>query len=277
MGDCNRKIWEDIVTVSRDLSRMIKLYESAIGTPKCRRINKLLASFPYLLRHRIRPSLLSLRRVDDPNIVRDPEHSLLLYPDVSIRDTDPEVAALAYDEEETGSSRRKTRELCWVDKRTLPWKLLPGRALELCARAQNRPLWVCDRMAKELVVVEDVSPAFTNRERMTLIGHVDKLSRCIGACERIHQTVVPLNYARHALRSLTVWLWTLPFGLVKDLGLLTGPVVAIVSWILFGVYEIGTRIEDPFQVRSHVSDGYSSFGLIGATLMSFLCQLCWLV
>jgi hypothetical protein len=226
---------------------MIKLYEFAIGTSRCRRINSLLASFPYLLRHRIRPSLMTFYRVNDSKIERDPEHSLLLYPDESLRDTDPEVAWLAYDEEETGSSRRKTRELCWVDRRTLPWKLIPPTALELCARAQNRPLWVCDRMAKELVVVEDMAPGFTNRERMALIGYVEKLSRSIGACERIHQTSVPLNYARHALRSLTVWLWTLPAVLVKDLGLLTGPVVAVLSWILFGVYEIGSRIEDPFQ------------------------------
>ena len=155
---------------------------------------------------------------------------------------------LAYDEEyETGSTRRKTRELCWVDKRTLPWKLIPGSALEPCARDQNRPLWVCDRMAKEIVVVDDMGTSFTNRERGKLIEFVEKLSRSIGACERIHQTSVPLNYARHALRSLTVWLWTLPAVLVKDLGLLTGPVVAVLSWILFGVYEIGSRIEDPFQ------------------------------
>ncbi len=242
-----RKIWNDIVDTSRDFSRMIKLYEFAIGTSKCRRINSLLASFPYLLRHRIRPSLMTFYRVNDSNIERDPEHSLLLYPDESLRDTDPELIALAKDEEETGFIRRKTRELCWVDRRTLPWKLIPGSALELCARAQNRPLWVCDRMAKELAVVEDSTTKFTNRERMALIGYVDKLSRSIGACERIHQTVVPMNYARHALRSLTVWLWTLPFVLVKDLGLLTGPVVAVLSWILFGVYEIGSRIEDPFQ------------------------------
>ena len=96
-------------------------------------------------------------------------------------------------------------------------------------------------------MVPDELPLFTNRERLALIGYVDKLSRSIGACERIHQTVVPLNYARHALRSLTVWLWTLPFVLVNDLGLLTGPVVGVVAWILYGVYEIGSRIEDPFQ------------------------------
>jgi hypothetical protein len=35
---------------------------------------------------------------------KDPENSLLLYPDVSMKDTDPEIAALAYDEEETVSN-----------------------------------------------------------------------------------------------------------------------------------------------------------------------------
>lgn len=118
--------------------------------------------------------------------------------------------------------------------------------MEQCARAQNRPLWVCDRMSKELHVVPD-SDIFTARERLALLAKVDKLSATIGACERIHQTVVPLNYARHALRSLTMWLLSLPFSLVKDLGLMTGPTLFLISWMLFGVYEIGYSIEDPFQ------------------------------
>jgi predicted membrane chloride channel (bestrophin family) len=101
-------------------------------------------------------------------------------------------------------------------------------------------------MAAELRAVPD-GPTFSARERLALISNVDKLSRCIGGCERIHQTVVPLNYARHSLRSLTLWLFTLPFALVKDTGLLTGPVLFLVSWLLFGVYEIGYSIEDPFQ------------------------------
>lgn len=59
--------------------------------------------------------------------------------------------------------------------------------------------------------------------------------------------MVPLNYARHTLRALTLWLFTLPFALVKDLKAGTGPIIFLVSWLLFGVYEIGVRIEDPFQ------------------------------
>ena len=58
---------------------------------------------------------------------------------------------------------------------------------------------------------------------------------------------MPLNYARHSLRALTLWLLSLPFALVKDLKFLTAPALFLVSWLLFGVYEIGYAIEDPFQ------------------------------
>lgn len=44
-----------------------------------------------------------------------------------------------------------------------------------------------------------------------------------------------------------MWLLSLPFALVKDLGLMTGPTLFLISWMLFGVYEIGYSIEDPFQ------------------------------
>lgn len=226
------------------------LYDREIGSDKRRRCQKLLAAFPYLLRHRIRPNV-GMRRIGDDQFKRDPEFSILLYQDAAAFDNDPEAAAVATEEETTGKSRRKQRTLYWVDKRTLPWRLIPSGALEQCARATNRPLWVADRMATELRTVPDQSgpdgPTFTARERLALISHVDKLSHCIGGCERIHQTVVPLNYARHALRGLTLWLLSLPFALVKDQGYLTGPIVFLVAWLLFGIYEIGYSIEDPFQ------------------------------
>jgi putative membrane protein len=240
-----RKIWETIINTSRDLYRLMNLYELEMGRSKRRRLQRLLAAFPYLLRHRIRPNLV-MYRLDDEENVRNPEHSIVLYQDKAADDLDPEAAAVATKEENEGKSRRKTRPLFWVDKRTLPWRLLPPNALEPCARAQNRPLWVCDRMAQELKNIPD-GPYFTARERMALIAKVEKLSGCIGACERIHQTAVPLNYARHSLRALTLWLFTLPFCLVASLKLCTAPALFLVSWLMFGVYEIGYSIEDPFQ------------------------------
>mmetsp|Transcript_19980 Transcript_19980/g.29608 ORF Transcript_19980/g.29608 Transcript_19980/m.29608 type:complete len:518 (-) Transcript_19980:59-1612(-) len=240
-----RKIWEHIVNSSRDLYRLAVLYEKQMGVGRRRRIQSLLAAFPYLLRYRIRPNLI-MRKLDDEHSERDPENSLLLYQDAAAIDTDYEAAAVATAEETTGKSRRKTRPLYYVDKRTLPWRLLSAEVLSKCVRAQNRPLWVVDRMAAEVNDVPD-SPRFSARERIAFMRHVENLGACIGACERIHQTVVPLNYARHALRVLTLWLLSLPFALVKDLGVLTGPVLFMISWLLFGVYEIGYSIEDPFQ------------------------------
>jgi predicted membrane chloride channel (bestrophin family) len=240
-----RKIWENIINLSRDMYRMVNLYENEMGKAKRRRLQRLLAAFPYLLRHRIRPNLIMFR-VDDAENVRNPEHSIVLYQDRAAHDLDPELAAVAKQEENEGKSRRKRRPLYWVDKRTLPWRLLPQGALEPCARSQNRPLWVCDRMAQEVRSIPD-GPCFTSRERLTMIGKIEKLSNSIGSCERIHQTCVPLNYARHSLRALSIWLFTLPFCLIQSVELLTAPAIFLVSWLMFGIYEIGYSIEDPFQ------------------------------
>jgi predicted membrane chloride channel (bestrophin family) len=112
---------------------------------------------------------------------------------------------------------------------------------------------VADRLSLEFTEIQ-YNENFTSRERLELLKAANKLSECIGNCERIHQTAVPLNYARHALRSLTLWSFTLPFGLMDKLGLLTGPVVGMVAWLMFGVYQIGHTIEDPFQGSLRLTD-----------------------
>jgi hypothetical protein len=144
-----------------------------------------------------------------------------------------------------GTVYSKPRE-CFVDKRSLPWRLIPEQSLKKVAVSHNRPLWVCNRIGKHIMQIP-YGPNFSSRERLSLLSQVDKLTNAVGQCERIHQTTVPLNYARHSLRSLTLWLFTLPFTLVQDLGLMTAPVTACIAWVLFGVYQIGYSIEDPFQ------------------------------
>jgi Bestrophin, RFP-TM, chloride channel len=210
----------------------------------------LVAAYPYLLRHHIRSGCLCAS--NDKNI---PEKDRLLL-------TDPSVVLVETRHEgdkNCGGSTQSSPSLfskprqCWADRRDLPWNLLERSSLEKVARAQNRPLWVCDRMGQEIVSIP-YGPNFTSRERLALLGQVEKLTNAIGQCERIHQTAVPLNYARHSLRSLTLWLFTLPFALVKDMGFLTAPVTACTAWLLFGVYQIGYSIEDPFQGSLRLSN-----------------------
>mmetsp|Transcript_2736 Transcript_2736/g.5627 ORF Transcript_2736/g.5627 Transcript_2736/m.5627 type:complete len:440 (+) Transcript_2736:171-1490(+) len=212
-----RKIWEHIVNLSRDTSRMIRLYKREIGEEKVKRCLGLLAAFPYLLRQRVQPGWL-IEKMERQGKKRFKE----------------------YEEEGEGWN------VSWIDKRKTPWNLMPKGTLSPCAMSQNRPLWVCDRLGSEFVSIRD-GPNFTNRERLTLVSLVDKLCHSIGECERIVQTPVPLNYARHTIRFLTLWCLTLPFAICGELGLATGPVMAVVAWTLFGIYEIGVQIEDPFQ------------------------------
>ena len=217
---------------------MIKLYSKEVGKDRERKLLYLIAAFPYLLRFHIRPGCLC----ESPEEI-DPSYRLLV----------PQPAAAPVDTRFEGDKALRESfdtflkpKDCWIDRRNLPWSLFDRSSLHELSSAKNRPLWVCDRLGREIMDIE-YGPNYTSRERLTMLSLVGKLTNSLGQCERIHQTAVPLNYARHSLRSLTLWLFTLPFALVKDLGLLTAPVTACTAWLLYGIYQIGYSIEDPFQ------------------------------
>ena len=210
------------------MSRLAALYDVDVGSSRKNRVMRLLAAFPYLLRHHIQPQCLGGESVKE---IMGTPHALLL------QDSFDASSRLRHGLTPRLHSSVSMADQCWVDRRNLPWCLLPDVAVRACAASNNRPLWVCDRLAQEMTDVK-YSPNFTSRERLTFLGLVDKLSQCIGQCERIHQTAVPLNYARHSLRSLTLWLFTLPFTILGDLGLLTGPVMGAIAWLLLGVYQV---------------------------------------
>ena len=64
--------------------------------------------------------------------------------------------------------------------------------------------------------VQDKLPDFTNRERCVMLKTIDDLAKSIGSCERLVQTPVPLSYARHTSRFLSLWCLTLPLVRVSS-------------------------------------------------------------
>jgi len=50
-----------------DVSRLGKLYEPQLGSAKLRRVNKLIAVFPYLLSFQTRTNSI-MRKIDDPEV-----------------------------------------------------------------------------------------------------------------------------------------------------------------------------------------------------------------
>jgi putative membrane protein len=88
-----------------------------------------------------------------------------------------------------------------------------------------------------------------NLDRHQLVNAIEVLNSVAdtaGICERILKTPIPLAYAVHLKQLVLIYCLLLPFQLVADLQWWTGPVVALISFTLFGIEEIGMEIENPF-------------------------------
>lgn len=68
----------------------------------------------------------------------------------------------------------------------------------------------------------------------------------LGVCERILKTPMPIAYTIHLKQLLLIYCLLLPFQMVDKLGFWTGAIVALISFTLFGIEEIGLEIENPF-------------------------------
>jgi putative membrane protein len=76
---------------------------------------------------------------------------------------------------------------------------------------------------------------------------LDTMVEVLGICERILKTPIPVAYTIHLKQILLIYCLALPFQLVGDLSAWTIPVVALISFTLFGIEEIGVEIENPFN------------------------------
>ncbi|MBD2385376.1 bestrophin family protein [Cylindrospermum sp. FACHB-282] len=83
-------------------------------------------------------------------------------------------------------------------------------------------------------------------ELLAMNTSLDGMVEAFIGCERILTTPIPLAYAIYLKRLLLIYCFALPLKLVHDLHWWTGVIVALISFILLGIEEIGNQIEDPF-------------------------------
>ncbi len=75
---------------------------------------------------------------------------------------------------------------------------------------------------------------------------LDSLVEGLTGCERILTTPIPPAYAIYLRRVMLLYCFLLPLQIVESVKMWTGLNVAIVSFVLLGVEEIGKEIENPF-------------------------------
>ncbi|HTL89929.1 MAG TPA: bestrophin family ion channel [Leptolyngbya sp.] len=69
---------------------------------------------------------------------------------------------------------------------------------------------------------------------------------CLGTCERILKTPMPIAYAIHLKQLILLYCLSLPFQMVESLGWWTPLVIILISFTLLGIEGIGIEIENPF-------------------------------
>ena len=85
-------------------------------------------------------------------------------------------------------------------------------------------------------------------QMQSLDQNVQLLVDYCGACERIRSTPAPYGYMVHLRRALIIYCLTLPLALVQRFGAGTIVATLIISYVLFGIEEIGVEIENPFEL-----------------------------
>lgn len=126
--------------------------------------------------------------------------------------------------------------------------LLGSEEANRIRQASHMPTYVGSRIAKTIVEMrqaglDDFAFQRTERERALLID-------AIGACERIRNTPMPLVLAIKTRRFILLFLLLLPLALFDRAGWWTPVVVALASYPLFSLDEIGAELQNPFSPRN---------------------------
>jgi putative membrane protein len=79
-----------------------------------------------------------------------------------------------------------------------------------------------------------------------LDAQVSELAAAVGGCERISNTPIPFAYGVLVHRTVYLYCFMLPFGLVADLGMVTPLVCVFVAYTLFALEAIAQEISEPF-------------------------------
>jgi putative membrane protein len=122
---------------------------------------------------------------------------------------------------------------------------LPVEEIKAVAAAPSPPLAVATRLTAILASAKD-DKIISSYEYISLDSNVQQLVDYFGGCERIENTPLPYPYMVHLRRALILYCLTLPFALVREFGWGTILDTLIVTYIFFGIEEIGVEIGDPF-------------------------------
>ncbi|KAF8610823.1 UPF0187-domain-containing protein [Ceratobasidium sp. AG-I] len=130
-----------------------------------------------------------------------------------------------------GDDRRTVEFRPYDTRKALPMPLIIGHELTRLIHKFQRS-----------GVLAAVGPAGVNAMNSLIQSMIDQLT----AMERVSNTPIPVSYSIHLKQCVSLYLFSLPFTLIGDLGWRTIPIVTLVAYTLMGIEGIANEIEMPF-------------------------------
>lgn len=122
--------------------------------------------------------------------------------------------------------------------------------LKIVAAAKYKPA-VIMRLLGEWVQKAKEEGSIDSIQQTRFDENFDKLSDIVGGCERIVSTPLPYSYRVLLHRTVYIYCFLLPFGLVDSLRWFTPLIVVFVAYTFVAFEAIADEIEEPFGTEAN--------------------------
>ena len=124
-------------------------------------------------------------------------------------------------------------------------RLLPQPLATLVSEARFTPMMLLQEMGRWLQEAKQIG--MTDSITLTAFDtNLNGLSNIAGGCERIAGTPIPFTYQLLLHRTVYVYCFLLPFGLVDSIGWMTPVMTIFIAYTFMALDSIITEIEEPF-------------------------------
>jgi len=127
---------------------------------------------------------------------------------------------------------------------------LGEKQFKIVAEAQYKPV-ILIKLLAEWVQQAKQENRIDSIQQARFDENLDGLSEVVGGCERIQSTPIPYSYRVLLHRTVYIYCFLLPFGLVDSLAWLTPFIVVFIAYTFVAFEAIADEIEDPFGTEAN--------------------------
>jgi putative membrane protein len=148
-------------------------------------------------------------------------------------------------------------------------RLLPAPLAHTVQQAAFKPMLLLLELGRWVQQRHGTSPADLGAQ-LAFDHNLNQLSDIVGGCERLASTPIPFTYSVVLHRTVYLYCFLLPFGLVDSTGWATPLIVAFVGYTFMALDAIMRDIEEPFGLGDNDLALNTLIHMIESTLLEMV-------